>query len=83
MSKFFGASLFKKTTSSNGDNQVQKSAANRASPKTLGPTSTVMWDTICDLNSSSDLDESADFFYSRSNLFSPSSNKPSSNFSVP
>nr|CDS29887.1 hypothetical protein HmN_000906200 [Hymenolepis microstoma] len=83
MSKFFGASLFKKTTSSIAGNQVQKSAANRESPKTLGPTSTVMWDTICDLNSSSDLDESADFFYSRSNLFSPNSDKLSSNLSAP
>ncbi|VDL61875.1 unnamed protein product [Hymenolepis diminuta] len=83
MSKFFGASLFKKSNSSSGGNQVQKNIANRENSKTSIPTSTVMWDTICDLNSSSDLDESTDFFYSRPNLLSPISDKPSSPFQTP
>ena len=72
MAKFFGASLFKKSSSGSSTNspQMKKDSINLGSKNTPnGPT--VMWDAICDLNSSSDLDDSADFFYSRSNIFSP------------
>lgn len=87
MSKFFGASLFKKSSiSSGGGNQVQQSAVNHGSnknPKAFSTSSSVMWDTICDLNSSSDLDETSDFFYSRPNIFSPSVEKANSPFGAP
>ncbi|KAM7532919.1 hypothetical protein Aperf_G00000126484 [Anoplocephala perfoliata] len=87
MSKFFGASLFKKSSASSvGGDHVQQSIANHDSNKNLksfSTSSSVMWDTICDLNSSSDLDESSDFFYSRPNIFSPNIEKSNSPYTAP
>lgn len=83
MSKFFGSNLFKRTNSTNSVTTNQKSANHRDDPKSITGNSSVMWETICDLNSSSDLDESTDFFYPRPNLFSPGSDKCNSPFTIP
>ncbi|EUB59560.1 hypothetical protein EGR_05587 [Echinococcus granulosus] len=83
MAKFFGVSLFKKASSGHSaDSPKMKkdfgALSVRERTKNISNAPTVMWDAICDLNSSSDLDDSTDFFYSRSGIFSPQPEKPSS-----
>ncbi|VDK33232.1 unnamed protein product [Taenia asiatica] len=83
MAKFFGVNLFKKSSSSRSADSPQMkkdfgSLSVRESSKNISNAPTVMWDAICDLNGSSDLDDSADFFYSRAGIFSTQCDKPSS-----
>lgn len=83
MAKFFGVNLFKKSSSSHSADSPQMkkdfgSVSVRESTKNISNPPTVMWDAICDFNGSSDLDDSADFFYSRAGIFSPQCDKPSS-----
>ncbi|VDD81383.1 unnamed protein product [Mesocestoides corti] len=86
---FFGSSLFKKSSSGTstkspqmkndfgdiGIGKHQSTASN--SP---GVIKTALWESICDadLNSSSDLDESMEYFYSRANIFSSNQEKSNS-----
>ncbi|KAL5967947.1 Laminin subunit alpha-2 [Taenia solium] len=83
MAKFFGVNLFKKSSSSHSADSPQMkkdfgSLSVRESSKNISNAPTVMWDAICDLNGSSDLDDSADFFYSRAGIFSTQFDKSSS-----
>ncbi|VDM24923.1 unnamed protein product [Hydatigera taeniaeformis] len=82
MAKFFGVNLFKKSSGHSADTSLMKKDSGSSdvseSTKNITNASPVMWDAICDLNSSSDLDDTADFFYSRSGIFSSQCDKPSS-----
>lgn len=87
---FFGSNIFKKSDSGTNNNSPQVINRFKGSSLTKKPdhdgrspsfVKTALWETICDadLNTSSDLDDSMDFFYSRSNIFNgktPNSSDP-------
>ncbi|VDN11208.1 unnamed protein product [Dibothriocephalus latus] len=65
---FYGTSFFKKSTASP---QIKNDLPNHVTQGNTGSAKNALWDVICDsdLNSSSDLDDSMEYFYSRSSLF--------------